>query len=379
MEENDIEILVRNGFTERMARTWLAECQAERESGLFDEDELTEAHGNGFLATHLSAYDTKGHPLSSYMTDYDYYRLWPFNPWQRIWINDKLTLKYMLDGTRFGGAMPEYYYYTDSRCRLLPLLNLDKTEGFLAMLERRGAIACKPCNGSCSEGFFKLEACGGGGYLINGEPCSSDGIGWFLGSHPNYVFTEYLVPHRLLHRIHPLIHTLRLVMVNPTEGDPFIAGGFLRFGVDSLASRTGANYSTLSNGSDRWIVAGVDFGSGRFGGARAVQARGSESCPVHPDSGETIMGTIPGWSRVLDLVFGVAERFSALRVMGFDIGVTEDGPKIMEINSHPGIHAPQVISPLLENQRFSSFLEECDWEISELNRDARELRAALKR
>ena len=32
-----------------------------------------------------------------------------------------------------------------------------------------------------------------------------------------------------------------------------------------------------------------------------------------------------------------------LSYLGFDIGITEDGPKLMEINSHSGVHYLQML------------------------------------
>lgn len=49
--------------------------------------------------------------FTEYLSDYDYYRIWPLNSWTRIWVNDKMTLKYMLANTDLGDVMPKYYYY----------------------------------------------------------------------------------------------------------------------------------------------------------------------------------------------------------------------------------------------------------------------------
>lgn len=54
--------------------------------------------------------------------------------------------------------MPEYYYYTDSSRGLIPLVdNEDKGNGladFVDCLKKHRYFACKPCNGSGSQGFF---------------------------------------------------------------------------------------------------------------------------------------------------------------------------------------------------------------------------------
>lgn len=112
----EIEKLVEDGFTERMAKTWLAAMERERRSGLYDEEYLEWAHGAGFLAESALSYGLGpgSQGAEAYFSDRDWHRLWPLNDWQRIWVNDKLTLKHMLDGTRYGGCMPDYYFYTDA-------------------------------------------------------------------------------------------------------------------------------------------------------------------------------------------------------------------------------------------------------------------------
>ena len=44
--------------------------------------------------------------------------------------------------------------------------------------------------------------------------------------------------------------------------------------------------------------------------------------------------------------------------MGFDIGITEDGFKLMEINSHPGHVLPQIFHPLLENDVVKAYFKD---------------------
>lgn len=47
---------------------------------------------------------------------------------------------------------------------------------------------------------------------------------------------------------------------------------------------------------------------------------------------------------------GVAKRFNTIEYMGFDIGITENGFKCMEINSHPGIGYMQLYKSLLADE-----------------------------
>ena len=58
--------------------------------------------------------------LGDYLSDYDYWRLWPLNGWERIWINDKLTLNALVQDSDLARYVPAYFYYSRPE-GLLPL------------------------------------------------------------------------------------------------------------------------------------------------------------------------------------------------------------------------------------------------------------------
>ena len=107
-----IDGMLRAGFSKKMADYLHGLWKQEKESGLWAEEDLEWAHARGFLAESAVAYNLKeAEHIEDYLSDYEYYRIWPLNSWERIWINDKLTLKYMLAGTKYDRYMPKYFYY----------------------------------------------------------------------------------------------------------------------------------------------------------------------------------------------------------------------------------------------------------------------------
>ena len=355
--DSELEALYRDGFTGRMAREWVAAQRDEAASGLYDPAELERLHRRGFLAGSACCYDPELMDAGAYLTDYDFYRLWPLNAWQRIWINDKLTLFYMLNGTPYAKYLPEYFFYSTGAGELSAIPPRDGASGLRDVLVERGDIACKPCNGSLSKGFFRLS-CVDGSYYVNGKPASPEEIDRFPVEHPNYVFTEYLEPIASMGAIDPLIHTLRVLVVNPHGDDPFVAANYLRFGMQEVAQKTGAaNYTCLTTPEDRDYVAHVDQVTGRFGEGKLAYATKLEDAPAHPDSGVLVEGDLPFWSEVEELSLGIARYMPVLSYLGFDIGITEAGPKLMEINSHSGVHYLQMFTPLMADERFRAFAE----------------------
>ena len=355
---SELDILQQHGFTKRMARAWIAAKEEERASGLYSDAYLDEVHAAGFLAGCARSYDADRLRDDVYLSDYDHFRLWPLNPWQRIWINDKLTLYYILEGTKFGKYLPEYFFYSTPEGTLQYVNEKFRSATLGDVLREYGNVACKPCNGTGSEGFFHLSW-RSGAYFINGNEASEDEINAFAGQHPNYVFTEFLIPEKAMGAIDPRIHTLRTLVINPDGKNPFIAGTYLRFGMEEVAQKTGAaNYTYLKAEDDRDYVSYIDPATGAYGNGKLVYATHIEDCPAHPDSGITVSGTIACWDEVASLSLGIANHLPLLRFMGFDIGITDQGPKIMEINSHPGVHYVQLFTPLMDDGRFRMFVEQ---------------------
>ena len=303
MIASTLEDMLEQGFTRRMAQSYLKALEWERECGLFDADALAWAHERGFRAESLSGYDLLEHRLEDYLSDYDYARLWPLNSWQRLWINDKLTLKYLLAGTDMDRYLPAYYYYTSPDSaggipapaaaataapaaapgRLVPLSDseMDPTiRGFLAQLKRVGAFACKPCNGEGASGFHEL-AYTQGAWQVDGEEVGRMGVEQFVASHSNYVFTELIRPASQLARVSPAIHTLRLLVLNPDGARPSPVANYLRFAVKAGTQGTKANYRAPIDESMCSYNCTVDFATGRIGGARLV--------PKHKDWNEDLV------------------------------------------------------------------------------------------
>lgn len=104
--------MLEDGFSEKFARFYLNILEEEKNNSAYDSQFVKWAHSKGFRAEVASLYDINDINYMNFLSDYDYYRIWPINNWIRIWINDKLALKYMLDGTEYSGIMPKYYYYT---------------------------------------------------------------------------------------------------------------------------------------------------------------------------------------------------------------------------------------------------------------------------
>ena len=68
----------------------------------------------GFFPGRIMLYGLTEENYKNYMPDYHYYMLHPFNHHFKIWVNDKLTLKYILNSSECADVMPAYYLYIEN-------------------------------------------------------------------------------------------------------------------------------------------------------------------------------------------------------------------------------------------------------------------------
>ena len=371
--------LLGDGWTEKMFKWYQVTIEQENKLGCFDQDYLEWAHANGFYAESACSYNLTPDHIEDYLSDYNYLKVWPLNSWTRIWVNDKLTLKYMLANTEFDKFMPEYYYYSTPQGLKSLIDNPYKeasNENFIRLLTEKESFACKPCNGTTAIGFVKLSY-KNGEFFQNKEIVSKEKIVDFVHKHPNYVFTEYLKPSKEFAQYSKLIHTLRIVTLN-ANGIARIAGGYLRL---PTAETGEANYLVLNdNGTEKYnFLVNIDLDKGVYDGGKRIFINRTESCIKHPDSGEIIKGIISNYEALKETILSIANRFNTLEWLGFDIGVTDKGFKCMEINTHPGIKYMQILRPFLIDDFLKEYFSRKIWEVDKLTDVEKQVRFKIVR
>lgn len=376
----ELDQLLKAGFSKKFGSYYAQLAAQEHHIPCYDQEYVSWAHAHGFLAESAYAYGLNDGNWQCYLSDYDYYRIWPLNNWTKLWIDDKLTLKYMLAGTMFDSFMPKYYYYNTKsglkKCCDAPNQSTNPTaDEFIRTLTECGEFACKPNNGTTSIGFFRAYM-DGDAVVLNGKRVPIFQVGEALKSFSNYIFTEYIRPCKEFSKYYPAIHTLRLVTVNEHGNTPRIIGGYLR--IPSRLSGD-ANFIVLSNHTDQYnVFVELNVETGKYGNAKLTFVNGVKNTRVHPDSNIEISGVVPNYAELKQTVLGIARRFSTVEYMGFDIGVTEKGFRCMEINSHPGIKYMQIFHSLYEDPETAAYFRKKIAEIDAMSDAEREMRIGLQ-
>lgn len=305
------------------------------------------AYRHGFLSYRISQYGIEKDNWKQFISDFEYRWLRHINNKYKYWLEDKITLKYLL--REYRECFPDYYYYTcfrNGQHRIVPMMDLPKGYGvsaneILRLAREKGVLALKPDKGSHGEGFYRL-AWEDGGYTLNGRKASEDEVIGILENPENqYLVMEYIRMHADIGRIYPgSVNTIRFYIFKRDGRAPQIGAVYLRIGT----SATGGVDNLAAGG----IAAEVDAETGRFGNALVLDGINQGnlvSCPVHPDTKIPIEGVLPRWEETRSLVLEIARSIKQLEYFGFDVAITEDGIKIPEINRFPDFPRIVKLSP----------------------------------
>lgn len=294
-------------------------------------------HKRGFLSFRKKQYGLTEENYRDFLSDREYRKLRPLNNDFVVWVYDKVITRYILD--RMKKYLPEYYYHLMNRGggkSVIPLQDCPNecspnTDGILELLRMKGKIVMKPSEGSHGNGFLKLEYIRGQ-YYVNNDCITAhklkekiEDLGTF------YNVTEFIELNSMLKEIYDgATYTVRMMVINKSGLEPWLANAYLRIATKSTG--------LTDNISDGGICARIDMETGEIFQPEKIVNHVIRPCSVHPDSGTEIKGKIPNWEKVKEGVKEVSNYIAQLEYLGFDIVITEESFKILEINTHQDLH-----------------------------------------
>ena len=282
-------------------------------------------------------------------------RLHPLNGGYSQWIDDKLTMRYVFSA--YAEYMPKYYFQI-SDGRVSKLMDCPESisvipdfSDVITLLKKEEVLVLKSLTGYGGAGFYKLSFTNDNIYINNILSTLSD-IQLLLSSLKSYIVSEYVYGHQVLRKIYSVTPgTLRLMIIHDYPKEPKITGAFMQFG--------GKQTGMVDNACAGGIYCGVRLSDGGLFDAKLEDDNGQTiGTKSHPDTGANIEGEIlPNWGFITKKIIEIVSSFPQLAYMGFDIIITDDGFKFIEINSHLGSSYIQAFYPLMENEDFVSFIE----------------------
>jgi hypothetical protein len=146
-----------------------------------------------------------------------------------------------------------------------------------------------------------------------------------------FVIQERLVNHPELARLtgKPFLQTVRISSLLDGAGKCHLVHGSFRM----IAGHSVVD--NFSGGRTGNLLSGIDMETGRLMPAMTNDERGIrvDNIRIHPASGMRIEGfRLPFWEEARGLILETAPKFLPIRTLGWDIGLTPEGPRIVEAN-----------------------------------------------
>lgn len=224
-----------------------------------------------------------------------------------------------------------------------PLQTIDAVRSFLGELES-GDLFFKPVDGSLGEGALALgrfdPASQRWEELPGKQLIDADGIIARLlvnGRLGRFLIQRRLIPHMETARIVPDVCLTVRLMTLMVDHDPVILGAALRIG---------SGRSATDNIAGGGLAAPIDLANGSIERIISLDQGVPEEVSSHPVTGKPIeLATIPDWDEVRTLALEGARKINFVRCIAWDIGITREGPIVIEINNRPKCISIQVGRP----------------------------------
>lgn len=329
-------IAKKKGFVDYMYRNWNRGKKEDWKTRNTSIIMTLWAHRRGFYSYRIAQYGLNSKNYKAYLSDYTYKKMRPLNNEYRKWFWDKLSLYHVL--SKYRQFLPKYYFYLSPGKNVAHYENSEEiccieepTEGILNLLQEKGKLVLKPVIASHGDGFYKLEFYKNK-YIINNIVMSREEVSTFLSSlKTQYLVTEYVEMHHTLKRIFPYVTgTIRLMVINRNCIAPVIEDAYIR-----IATKETGYTDNIAKGG---VFAHINKENGYYGNAQIVHNHVITPCKYHPNTGVKIEGIIPRWQEICSKVIEICHYIFPIEYMGFDIVVTDQSFKILEINTHQDLH-----------------------------------------
>lgn len=204
----------------------------------------------------------------------------------------------------------------------------------------------KPVYGDVGAGALAIaryDAASDSLVLTNGETRPVDGFIASLAERRQFVqpiyghlFQELMNQHASLVPVSgPRIASVRIVVLMHDEGPQPISASWKII----VGNNMGDNYDHGRSGN---LWAAVELATGQV--ERVVHGHGVDQVRYthHPESGIPLIGLqLPDWKEAMALVMRGAHAFPMLRFQHWDVALTDQGPRILEVNVTGGIDIVQ--------------------------------------
>jgi len=311
---------------------------------------------SGFFVEKYNLYNLKENDWRLYVSDIYNTMTIPKNGFYQQLIDNKAFLTIILK--EFNKYLPAYYF-TIFKPKILDhfsnkyISNDEFIYEIHALLERKGKIILKPLSMSGGSGFILLSRIENK-FTINNVDISENDLNKRLSGLDKYICTEHIVNADYIKKIYPYsCNTIRILTIwDFEENKPYIARAIHRFGNNPQ--------KTVDNVFSGGIASEIDIKTGILSKAYLWSSVNiNETSDIHPVTKKMIAGVkLKNWEGILIQLNEIAFTMPFVPYMGWDIAITDESFKIIEINSNPDVEMLQVFQPLLNDIKIKKFFDQ---------------------
>jgi len=176
-----------------------------------------------------------------------------------------------------------------------------------------------------------------------------------------FIFQPGVHQHPGLNRLNPSsLNTIRFDTFIDRDGKIEIISGFLKMSTNNLA---------VDNNTSGGCGVGIDLDEGtlRDNGYSKIKMSGVGILKEHPVTGVRFGGfVVPMLEEAKALVIKAAALMPGLRLIGWDVGIGESGPVLIEGNSDYGVNSNDLMyGGYMANSTFRKMLHEMNYKLKE--------------
>ncbi len=153
----------------------------------------------------------------------------------------------------------------------------------------------------------------------------------------SFIFQEEVIQHEALSRINPhCVNTMRIETFTNKENVSRIMSGMLRLGFSD---------AYLDNVSKGGAYVGIDFTTGKLRREAVSDFTNGRARTYleHPGSKIKFEGyELPYFKETTELVIAASQLIPQVKVIGWDVAITPEGPILIEGNEFPGMMSPDI-------------------------------------
>lgn len=272
-------------------------------------------------------------------------------------VKDKIVFAAMMQGLGFPVPALVAFHHARRRCFMArDLRTREDLAAFLRALPQ--PVFGKPAGSRWSLGAASLTAYDAATDTVttlSGEPFPVDALVEQVAGFADqgYLFQERLVPHPALARAcGRAIGTVRLLTAQTDDGPALMAAAWKVVAGHNVAD----NFWRRGN-----MLAAIDDATGTVECVASGLGHDSRTHESHPDTGVRLLGlTLPDWQEACAMCLQAATALVGLRLIGWDLALTDRGPVIVEANTLPAFNLHQVATGRgLLDDRFAAFVDSC--------------------